>query len=253
MAAYFQIMQNINIGGRAGKSKFQYTLQSSDTATLYRVGPEMLEKIAKVPGLRDVTGDLYIKNPQMTLQIDREAAAVYGVTQDQIRQELYDCFGTRQVATIYTAINDYYVILECDPKVQANPSDWASCSSRRTSTDRPPPAVPRGGLRGERRDLADRAGRAISALIRMVPTIGALQVNHQGQQPAMTISFNGSRLCARRGGQCHPSDRTGGAPARLDRHGLPGRRAGFRGFAQGPGRAGAGRGVRRFRRARDSL
>ena len=122
VAAYFLPMQNINIGGRIGKSSYQYTLQSSDTATLYKVGPEMLEKIGKIPGLRDVTGDLYIKNPQITMQIDREAAAVYGVTQDQIRQELYDCFGTRQVATIYTAINDYYVIVECDPKIQADPT-----------------------------------------------------------------------------------------------------------------------------------
>jgi HAE1 family hydrophobic/amphiphilic exporter-1 len=65
---------------------YQYTLQSSDTATLYKVGPEILEKIAKIPGLRDVTSDLYVNNPQMTLQIDREAAAVYGVTQDQIRR-----------------------------------------------------------------------------------------------------------------------------------------------------------------------
>ena len=79
VAAYFQIVQNVNITGRISKSEFQYTLQSSDTETLYKVGPEMLEKIAKLPGLRDVTGDLYIKNPQMTLQIDREAAAVYGV------------------------------------------------------------------------------------------------------------------------------------------------------------------------------
>ncbi len=107
MATYFQNVQNINITGRISKSEFQYTLQSSDTETLYRVGPEMLAKIQKLPGLRDVTGDLYVKNPQMTMQIDRKAAAVYGVSIDQVRQELYDCFGSRQVATIYTAINDY--------------------------------------------------------------------------------------------------------------------------------------------------
>ena len=66
MATYFQNVQNINISGRIAKSEFQYTLQSSDTETLYRVGPEMMEKISKLPGLRDVTGDLYVKNPQMT-------------------------------------------------------------------------------------------------------------------------------------------------------------------------------------------
>ena len=139
VAAYFQPVQNINIGGRIGKSSYQYTLQSSDTDTLYKIGPEMLEKIAKIPGLRDVTGDLYIKNPQVRMEIDREAAAVYGVTQDQIRQELFDCFGTRQVATIYTAINDYYVIVI--RRFRRIPPASASCSSRRTSTDRPP-AVP---------------------------------------------------------------------------------------------------------------
>src|SRR6202045_1209922 len=120
MATYFQNVQNINITGRISKSEFQYTLQSSDTETLYRVGPEMMEKIGKLPGLRDVTGDLYVKNPQMTMQIDREAAAVYGVSIDQVRQELYDCFGARQVATIYTASNDYQVILECDKSIQAD-------------------------------------------------------------------------------------------------------------------------------------
>ncbi len=122
MATYFQNVQNINITGRISKSEFQYTLQSSDTETLYRVGPEMLEKISKLPGLRDVTGDLYIKNPQMTMEIDREAAAVYGVSLDQVRQELYNCFGARQVGTIYTASNDYQVILECDKKIQDDPT-----------------------------------------------------------------------------------------------------------------------------------
>ena len=77
----------------------------------------MRDKIAKIEGLRDVTTDLYIKNPQMIVEIDREAAAVYGVSVDQIRQELFNGFGNRQVATIYTASTDYQVILECDPKI----------------------------------------------------------------------------------------------------------------------------------------
>jgi HAE1 family hydrophobic/amphiphilic exporter-1 len=106
MAAYFQNVQNINITGRVSKSEFQYTMQSSDTDALYRVGPEMLEKIGKLPGLRDVTGDLYVKNPQMTIEIDRQAAAMYGVSVDQIHQELYNCFGGRQVGTIYAPAMD---------------------------------------------------------------------------------------------------------------------------------------------------
>jgi HAE1 family hydrophobic/amphiphilic exporter-1 len=188
---YWQTVQNINITGRVSKSEFQYTLQSSDTETLYRVGPEMLEKVSKLPGLRDVTGDLYIKNPQTRIEIDREAAAVYGVSQDQIRQELYNCFGVRQVATIYTAINDYQVIEECDPRIQADPSGlnqlFLKTNLNGQSTASGAPATG-SGINGQ----SPPTGPVIpmSAVTRIVPTVGALMVNHQGQQPAMTISFN---------------------------------------------------------------
>src|SRR5262249_23641435 len=122
MAVYFQAVQNINITGRITKSEYQYTLQSSDTALLYDVAPKIRDRIAEIEGLRDVTTDLYIRNPQMTVEIDREKAAVYGVTIDQIRQELFNAFGARQVATIYTQTNDYQVILESQPQFQADPS-----------------------------------------------------------------------------------------------------------------------------------
>src|SRR6266550_652154 len=90
MITYFQAVQNINITGRISKSEFQYTLQSSDTDALYRIAPEMRDRVEKIDGLRDVTTDLYIKNPQMSLEVDREAAAIYGVSVDQIRNELFD-------------------------------------------------------------------------------------------------------------------------------------------------------------------
>ena len=83
----------------------------------------MRDKIAKLPGLLDVNTDLYIKNPQMTVEIDREKAAVYGITVDQIRQELFNAFGARQVGTIYMPSNDYQIILETQPEFQADPSD----------------------------------------------------------------------------------------------------------------------------------
>src|SRR5215831_17461939 len=193
MRTYFQNVQNINITGRISKSEFQYTLQSSDTETLYRVGPEMLEKVAKLSGLRDVTGDLYVKNLQMTMQIDREAAAVYGVSIDQVRQELYDCFGARQVATIYTAANDYQVILECDKRIQADPTGLSKIYLKTNLNGQPTgggavaPAAG-SGVNGS----TSPTGPVIpmSAVAKMVPTVGALQVNHQGQQPSMTISFN---------------------------------------------------------------
>ena len=107
IAIFFQPIQNINLGGKLAKSQYQYTLQSNDTATLYRVAPELRDKIAKIPGLLDVTTDLYVKNPQVTIQVDREKSAVYGLSVDQVRQELYNAFGVRQVATIYTPVNAY--------------------------------------------------------------------------------------------------------------------------------------------------
>src|SRR2546421_5823445 len=121
MITYFQAVQNINITGRISKSEFQYTLQSSDTEALYRIAPEMRDRVAKIDALRDVTTDLYIKNPQMSLEVDREAAAIYGVSVDQIRNELFDCYGNRQIGTIYTASADYQIIEECLKEFQADP------------------------------------------------------------------------------------------------------------------------------------
>ncbi len=168
MQVFFQSIQNINIGGRITKSEYQYTLQSGDTEALYRIAPEMRDKLAKLDGLRDVTTDLYIQNPQMTVDIDREKAAVYGVTSDQIRQELFNAYGSREVATIYTPSNDYQVILEALPQFQANTSELS------------------------RLRLKISGGQTIplEAVARLVPSVGPLQVNHQGQQPSATISFN---------------------------------------------------------------
>ena len=189
MAVYFQNIQNINIGGRISKSQYQYTLQSSDTDTLYRVAPEMRDKIATFEGLQDVTTDLYIKNPQMTIEIDREKAAIYGITVDQIRQELYNAFGTRQVATIYTPSNDYQVILESLPEFQADPSGLSKIYLKTNANIAGSGgAGPGGGVSG----VGTLQGPVVplSAVTHFVPSVGPLQVNHQGQQPAVTISFN---------------------------------------------------------------
>jgi hydrophobic/amphiphilic exporter-1 (mainly G- bacteria), HAE1 family len=165
---FFQPIQNINLGGRLNKSQYQYTLQSNDTQDLYRITPQLRDKIAQIPGLLDVTTDLYVKNPQVTVEVDREKSAVYGVSVDQVRQELYNAFGSRQVATIYTPANDYQVILETKPEFQQSPDDLNRIFLKTTNGT----AVP------------------LSAVTHFVRTVGPLQVNHQGQQPAVTISFN---------------------------------------------------------------
>jgi HAE1 family hydrophobic/amphiphilic exporter-1 len=166
--AFFQSIQNLNIGGRPSKSQYQYTLQSGDTESLYRLAPEMRDRIAKVEGLLDVTTDLYIKNPQMTVDIDREKAAVYGVTVDQVRNQLYNAYGARQVGTIYMPSNDYQIILEAQPQFRVDPSDLSKLYVKTANNQTIP----------------------LDTVAKLTPTIGALQINHQGQQPAVTISFN---------------------------------------------------------------
>jgi HAE1 family hydrophobic/amphiphilic exporter-1 len=191
MRVYFQAVQNINITGRISKSEYQYTLQSSDTDALFAAAPQLAERIAKIPALRDVTTDLYIRNPQMMIEVDRAAAAVYGISVDQVRQELFNCFGTRQVATIYTASADYQVILECDPSIQADASGLSKIFLKTNlsgGTATVPAAGPGAGVNGN--GTATGPAVPLSAVTKLVPAVGPLQVNHQGQQPAVTISFN---------------------------------------------------------------
>ena len=168
MQAFFQPIQNLNIGGRISKSQYQYVLQSGDTESLYRFAPEMRDKIEKIPGLLDVTTDLYIKNPQMTVEIDREKAAVYGVTVEQVRNQLYNAYGGRQIGTIYMPSNDYKIILEAQPEFRVDPSNLSKLYMKTE--------------RGQTIPL--------DAVAKLVPSVGPLQINHQGQQPAVTISFN---------------------------------------------------------------
>jgi HAE1 family hydrophobic/amphiphilic exporter-1 len=168
MQAFFQPIQNLNIGGRISKSQYQYVMQSGDTDSLYRLAPEMRDKIEKLPGLLDVTTDLYIKNPQMTVDVDREKAAIYGVTVDQVRNQLYNAYGSRQVGTIYMPSNDYQIILEVQPQFRVDPSDLSRLYMKTQNNQTIP----------------------LSAVAKLVPTVGPLQINHQAQQPAVTISFN---------------------------------------------------------------
>jgi HAE1 family hydrophobic/amphiphilic exporter-1 len=186
MKATFRVIQNINLGGRIAQGEWQYTMQSSDTDLLYKSSEEMRRRIAEVDGLRDVNTDLYIKNPQMEIEIDREKAATYGISVDQIRQELYNAFGSRQVATIYTPVNDYQIILEMKPEFQ---NDTGGLSKIFLKTAIPlSTAAPGGGVTGN----SSPTGTVVplSAVTRLVPAVGALQINHQGQQAAVTISYN---------------------------------------------------------------
>jgi HAE1 family hydrophobic/amphiphilic exporter-1 len=168
MQTFFQSIQNLNVGGRVSKSQYQYTLQSSDIEKLYTLAPELRDKIAQVPGLLDVTTDLYNRNPQLTVEIDREKAAVYGIGADQIRNQLFNAFGSRQIGTIFKPSNDYQIILEALPKYRVDPSDLSKIYLKTANNQTIP----------------------LDAVAKMVPSVGPLMINHQGQQPAVTISFN---------------------------------------------------------------
>jgi hydrophobic/amphiphilic exporter-1 (mainly G- bacteria), HAE1 family len=168
MRAFAQIPPPIRIGGTLTKSEYQLTLQGTDTAELYRSAPKLVDALSKSPILRDVTSDLLIKNPQLDVDIDRDRAAALGVNVNQIEDALYSAYGSRQVSTIFAPNNSYQVILELDP-----------------STQREPAALDRLFVRSSSGALVP-----LQSLAKVTPSVGPLSVNHSGQLPAVTVSFN---------------------------------------------------------------
>jgi hydrophobic/amphiphilic exporter-1 (mainly G- bacteria), HAE1 family len=168
MRAFPQIPPSIRLGGRLTKSAYQYTLQGSDINELYRYAPLLEAKMRTVPGLRDVTSDLQITNPQVAVDIDRDKAAALGVSMRSIEDTLYYAYGSRQVSTIYAPNNQYQVIMELEPQYQRDPQAL--------------------GLLYVRSDAG--ALVPLSALARLTAGVGPLSVNHAGQLPAVTISFD---------------------------------------------------------------
>jgi HAE1 family hydrophobic/amphiphilic exporter-1 len=158
----------IRIGGQLTKSFYQYTLQGSNTAELYRVSQDVQAKMAALPGLQDVTSDLQITSPKVRVEIDRDKASALGITASQVENALYDAYGSRQVSTIYSPTNQYPVILELDPRYQEDP-DALSLLYVRSSKGQ---LVP------------------LNSVARLSPGIGPLTVNHLGQIPSVTISFD---------------------------------------------------------------
>jgi HAE1 family hydrophobic/amphiphilic exporter-1 len=158
----------IRIGGFNSKALYQYTLSSTDTKALYKASDDMTQKMKSLPGLIDVSSDLQIRNPQIEVDIDRDAASTYGVTANQIENALYSAYGQRQVSTILAPNNQYAVILELQPKFQRDAGAISSLYIRSKN----------GGV------------VPLSAVAKFTPMLGPLSVNHVGQLPAVTISFN---------------------------------------------------------------
>jgi HAE1 family hydrophobic/amphiphilic exporter-1 len=158
----------IRLGGRQSTSQYQYTLQSPDTAALYTSSQTMLEKIRALPGFVDVNTDLLLRNPTVNVEIDRERAAALGLTAQQVEDALFSAYATRQVSTIYAPTNAYQVIMELAPEFEANPQALSMLYVRAASGELVP----------------------LDTLAKLVPSVGPLAVNHSGQLPSVTISFN---------------------------------------------------------------
>ena len=165
---YLQVPPVIRIGGRPTKTQYQFTVQSADIDALYDNAAKLEARLRQVPILQDVTTDLQIKNPQVSVQIDRDRAAALGVTVQQIEQALYDAYGSRQVSTIYTPNNQYWVILELLPQYQRDPGALSLLN-----------------IRSQRGALVP-----LTAVATASPDVGPLSVNHSGQLPSVTLSFN---------------------------------------------------------------
>jgi HAE1 family hydrophobic/amphiphilic exporter-1 len=150
------------------KALYQFTLKDTNTDELYRAAEDLTERMRDLPGLSDVTSDLQIRNPQLNVEINRDAASAYGVTASQIENALYSAFGQRQVSTILAPNNQYAVIMELQPQYQRDAAAISSLYVR------------------------SKAGKLVplSAIATLSPSVGPLSVNHLGQLPAVTIAFN---------------------------------------------------------------
>jgi multidrug efflux pump len=219
---FFQASQDLQIGGRFANAQYQYTLSGENLEELYEWSPKLVAKLRTVPILKDVSSDQQVRGLQQNVIIDRDTAARLGITPQQIDNVLYDAFGQRQISTIYQTLNQYHVVLEVDPQYQMTPDALESVyvitrgSGLPTSPQTPgsAPAPISGQFTGAASvsgaSVTSGAGQAstatqtastqasaippgavpLSAFAHFGPSSTSLAVAHQGQFPAVTISFN---------------------------------------------------------------
>ncbi len=168
LQTFVQNPPTIQIGGRQSKALYQFTMQGTDLNALYAGANALQARLRGSPLLADVTSDLQLANPTAELSIDRDRAGSLGVSATAIEQTLYDAYGARQVSTIYTATNQYWVVLEVDPAAQRDPTALGLLYVKSAT----------GGL------------VPLSAVTTVKNTVGPLAVNHSGQVPSVTVSFN---------------------------------------------------------------
>jgi multidrug efflux pump len=163
-----QSAQDLTIGGRFGNAQYQYTLQSANLEDLNNWAPRLLQKLRTLPQLRDQNSDQQDKGLQAKLVIDRDTASRLGITPQTLDNALYDAFGQRQVSTMYRPLNQYHVVMEVAPQFQQTPEALQDIYLRSTNGSPVP----------------------LAAFTHYEPSNTPLAVNHQGQVPSVTISFN---------------------------------------------------------------
>ncbi|OGP86133.1 MAG: acriflavine resistance protein B [Deltaproteobacteria bacterium RBG_16_54_11] len=166
--AFLQNPPPIRIGGTLSKSQYQFTLQSPNTKDLYDYAPLLEAKLRELPILQDVTSDLQIKNPQVNIEINRDKASALGVTAQQVEDALYTAYGSRQISTIFAPNNQYNVIMELEPRYQLDPNALSMLYIRSSTNQLVP----------------------LNSVANLTKGVGPLSVNHLGQIPAVTLSFN---------------------------------------------------------------
>jgi len=169
LQVYMRPVQNLQLGGKSSKSRYQFTLQSVGFEGVNEWADKLMQKMRADPIFRDVTSDSQLKGLNIKINIDREKAASAGVSIADIRTALYSAYGEKQVSTIYTPVNTYYVILEAAPEDRQYEADLNKIFVRGRASDK---LIP------------------LSSLATYTRTVGPTAVNHQGQIPAVTISFN---------------------------------------------------------------
>ncbi len=165
---FLQNLPPIRIGGQLTKSQYQFTLQSPNTNELYQYAPQLEQRLRNLPQLQDVTSDLQVKNPEVTVEIDRDKAAALNVDPRTVEDALYSAYGARQISTIYAPNNQYKVIMELQPQFQLDPAALGMLYVHAKTGQ----LVPLGSVAIFKKE------------------VGPLTVNHLGQSPAVTISFN---------------------------------------------------------------
>jgi len=165
---FLQAVQDVNIGGRMGNAQYQYTLQGDNLPDLLQWAPQLYAKMRAMPQLRDVATDQQNHGLQAALVVDRDSASRLGLTPQMVDNTLYDAFGQRQVSVMYRGINQYHVVMEVDPAFSRSAEALQNIYVHSTTGQEVP----------------------LSAFARFAPSTTALAVAHQGQYPAVTISFN---------------------------------------------------------------